>query len=382
MNMGVGLLAVGVVLAAAGAAMGDLPEADALPSVPELPDPLVMRDGTRVTTAEQWRERREELKALFEHYMYGHFPPAPGKVAGRVVREEKDGAATVRMVRLSFGPGGRFSINLSMVIPPGKGPHPVVLYLFRGNQLPPDGKMADWDVLVERGYIAASYANGDLVRDDVAVKDSDLAGYEWADWGVLAAWAWGLHRCVDYLETVEEAASDKIAVSGHSRRGKAALLAAAFDERIALAAPSGSGTGGTEASRFAKEGIAEITRKFPQWFARRLKTFGDCVERLPVDQHMLMALVAPRACLSKDALGDNWVSPEGVQRAVLGALPVYRLLGSGELGERLGLHFRAGKHDITREDWGVILDFCDQTLLGKATETRFDRLPVAPQGGG
>jgi hypothetical protein len=351
------------------------PSVDALPSCPQLPNPLVMQDGTNVTTKEQWLKRREELKELFAHYMYGHMPPAPGNVVGEIVKTEPVDGGTHQMVRLRFGPDRKLTINLSMVIPPGKGPFPVMLYLFRGNKLPPDGMLRDYDVILKRGYIVATFGNIDCCRD---VPDGNTPTYQTSypdyDWAVLAVWAWGMSRCVDYLQTLDCVAPDKIAVCGHSRRGKACLLAAAFDERIALAAPSGSGTGGTDVCRNGREDVESITKKFSQWFVPGFRDFAGHEDRLPIDQHELIALVAPRPCLSKDALADAWVNPKGVQESILAAEPVYRLLGAGNLGDKLGLHFRPGKHDLTREDWEVIMDFCDKNLLGKTVTTRFDVL--------
>ena len=363
------------------------PDVANLPAIKGLPDPLVMSNGTRVTTPAQWRKRREELKALFEHYVYGRMPPAPGNVEDEELSAAPilEGGATHRIVHLRFGPEKKLSIRLSLIVPKGasaKDRKPVVLYLYRGDTLPPDGLWPDYDLIVQRGYVAACMANADCDPDNADRTNGYHPYYPDYDWATLACWAWGMQRCVDWLVAQDYVAADKIAVSGHSRRGKAALLAAAFDERIALAAPSGSGCGGVALSRAAEqtpgaETVREITKRFPYWFSPRFAEFSGCVDRLPVDQHLLIALVAPRAVINNDGLADQWANPSGEQAAMLAALPVYRLLGAGGLGDKVGLRFRQGGHDITREDWSAILDFCDKVLLGKKVERRFD-VPALP----
>lgn len=384
-------------LALAQPAGGPAPAAEApvpaeiagLPVIPGLPDPLVFNDGRRVTTAAQWRQRREEIKALFEQNVYGHMPPAPGNVEGELLSSTPilDGIATHRIIQLRFGPEKKLSIRLSMIVPDDASrvsPKPVVLWLFRGNKLPEGDLWPDYDLLVQRGYIAACFANADCDPDDADRTNGYHPFYPDYDWATLAVWAWGMQRAVDWLVTQDFVAGDKIAVSGHSRRGKAALLAAAFDERIALAAPSGSGCGGVGLSRVAQvtpeaETIAEITRRFPYWFVPRFAQFAQHVERLPVDQHMLIALMAPRAVINNDGLADLWANPRGEHDGMLAALPVYRLLKAGGLGDAVGLRFREGGHTITREDWGAILDFCDKAMLRKKVDRRFDESPFPPR---
>jgi hypothetical protein len=365
--------------------MADFPEPADLPALTTLPDPLVLRDGTAVRTREQWRQRREEIKALFAHYVYGEMPPAPGDVEAVELasRPVLDGAATQRIMQLRFGPDKKLTIRLALIVPQQASagtPLPVALYLYRGDLLPDDGLWPDYDLIAQRGYIGACFANDDCDPDNADRTNGFHPFYPRHDWGTLACWAWGMQRCVDWLVTQDYVDAGKIAVTGHSRRGKTALLAAAFDERIALAAPSGSGCGGVALSRSAEgltgvETVAEITRRFPYWFSPRFPEFADKVDRLPVDQHLLIALLAPRPVMNCDGLADLWANPRGTQQAMLAVLPVYKLLGVGQLGAKVGLRFRLGGHDLTREDWTAILDFCDQTLRGQRVARRFDELP-------
>ena len=165
--------------------------------------------------------------------------------------------------------------------------------------------------------------------------------------GTIGAWAWGLQRAVDYLVTAPGIDPRRIVVTGHSRLGKAALLAAAFDERIALAIPHQAGCGGSAPSRARiaigkpfntldtprtkpPETVADINDAFPHWFNGNYKLFNDAPERLPFDQHCLVALCAPRPVLFTNAQEDEWANPDGQFEVLKAADPVYRFLGAGE----------------------------------------------------
>jgi hypothetical protein len=305
------------------------PEVDKLPSHPELPDPLVMFDGSRVTSKQQWIDkRRPELKALFQHYMYGYLLP-PEKIAAKVEHEDAKafgGKATLREVTISFGPRGTPPIHLLMVVPNHrKGPAPVFIGInFCGNhalvtdpgvRLPtvwmyPNhpgvknnrateagrGKEVDvWalEQSIDRGYAVATFYNGDVdpdradVREGIQphlLKKDHKPGPH--DGGTIAAWAWGVHRVVDYLHDYKDIDNKRIAVVGHSRLGKTALLAAALDERIALAIPHQAGCGGTAPSRNDNpkaESVKRINTSFPHWFDGAFKEFNDHTDRLPFD---------------------------------------------------------------------------------------------------
>jgi len=214
-----------------------------------------------------------------------------------------------------------------------------------------------------------------LDPDEPGVVGPAQAAYPDHDWATLAVWAWGAMRAVDYLLTLPQVDPQRIVVTGHSRSGKAALLAGALDERFALVAPQGSGCAGAASYRFQRAGaetLADITRNFPHWFVPRLAPFAGKEARLPFDQHFLFALVAPRPLLTIDAEGDAWAGPYGTQVSHLGARPVYEFLGAAG---KLSFSLRPGQHELTDEDWRTLLDFADQQLLGKKNDRRFDRLP-------
>ncbi len=397
-----------------------------------LPDPLVMLDGRRVTTREQWvSERRPELIRLFQHYMYGFLPPRPQTVSGKIEREDRDalgGKATLREVTVTCGPPGLPPIHLMLVIPNHRqGAAPVVLGMnYFGNHtlvrdpavrlstnwMPERGEgvvnnrateasrgtwVSIWriDYLIERGYAVATLYNGDIDPDrpdERGLQEHFRKLDPQHDCGTIAAWAWGLQRAVDYLVMTPDIDKHRIVVTGHSRLGKAALLAAAFDERIALAIPHQAGCGGSAPSRTGvkpaewvgsapdrtkvkpPETVRQINDKFPHWFNARFKEFNDRPERLPFDQHCLVALCAPRPVLFTNGREDTWINPAGQFEVLRGAAPVYRLLGAGDftatelppdgklIDGTLGYFLRPGGHSLKPEDWKAFLDYADKQL--------------------
>jgi hypothetical protein len=382
-----------------------------LPDRPDLPDPLVMLDGTRVASREDWfGKRRPELKALFQHYMYGELPPAPATVNAAVEFEDRaavGGKATLKELALTVGPDAAPPIRLLLIVPNHrKGPAPVFLGInFCGNHglvndrrvhIPTSwiysnetgvkdnrateagrgSRAASWSLeqSIDRGYAVASFYSGD-VDPDRPDERGGLRPYlkSAGDCGTILAWAWGLQRAVDYLVTDKEIDPKRIAVFGHSRLGKTALVAAAFDERIALAIPHQAGCGGTAPSRGkVGESVQQINDRFPHWFCATFKEFNSRPERLPFDQNCLAALVAPRPLLFSNAVGDTWANPRGQFDVLRATEPVYHLLGvrgletadfppPGRLvGDRLGYYIRAGGHSTTPDDWKVFLDFADR----------------------
>jgi hypothetical protein len=415
------LLIFGVTSASAG----DFPPVERLPSRPDLPDPLVMFDGKPVTSKEQWfAKRRPEIKALFEHYMYGKAPAAPDNVAGTVDRHDAGyfgGKATKDEITIHFGPAGTPPIHLLLVIPNKRqagrqaGAPVFVALNFCGNQavlndpsIPlPELWMSDhckgcadhratdagrgsqapvWSLeyAVDRGYAIATFYDGDVDPDKNDATDGVQPHFYKPgqtqpaedDWGTIRAWAWGLSRAVDYLLTRSDIDPHRVCATGHSRLGKTALVAAAFDERIALVVPHQSGTGGCALSRHNdQETVERINRVFPHWFDGTFKKFAGREDLLPVDQHLLMCLVAPRPIYDTEGLQDKWSNSGNAFRALHAADKVYKFLGArgmvgtgvirGEepiaasnLGD-LVQYRRDTKHELNKDYWGKIFDFAD-----------------------
>jgi dienelactone hydrolase len=241
-----------------------------------------------------------------------------------------------------------------------------------------------WPVerIVERGYVAAAFHNSDLDPDKHdGFKDGVHGIFDPADtkrppdaWGTIAAWAWGASRAMDYFETDDDIDATRMGVVGHSRGGKTSLWCGAVDERFALVISNESGcTGAALARRKKGESIKAINRGFPHWFCEKYKQYNDREDELPIDQHELIALMAPRLVYVASAAGDGWADPEGEFLSCVHAESVYRLFGLSGLGSasfptldhplnsgHIGYHVRSGKHNLLEYDWNCFMDFADK----------------------
>lgn len=368
-----------------------------LPVQTNLPDPLLLADGRKVTTVAQWQERRAEMKHIIEYYAIGDSPPPPGNVTGHELFSLAlgHGAVDCRLVHLSFGPEKKLGFDLAIFIPKqatvGHAPLPVIVQpVFAPLPGTNDVTTNTWVIAAQqyaeplrRGYAIAAFYYQQCGADSTNYQATGFfPAYPGYDWGDLAAWAWGMSRCVDFLETQPFVDRSKIIALGHSRLGKATLIAGAFDDRFALVAPAGSGCAGTGAYRFCgkgrggKEGLEDAVKRFPQWFGPRLSGFSGQVEKLPFDEHWLIALVAPRCFIAADGLGDPYCNGNALAQSYRMAKPVYEFLG---VPEHLGVHFRPGKHLLASADWEAILDFADQQLRKLPVNEHFDRLPPAEE---
>jgi hypothetical protein len=344
-----------------------------------LPDPLVARDGSRVTK-ETWPARRAEILELFRQHVYGRAPvDKPQGLSFKTLEEEADdlgGRATRRLVEISFDTPhvGRFKFPVQLYLPnAARRPAPaVVLLQFQGLTDPIT------PLVIDRGYALAIFDRNGVAEDD---KDTFRAGVINAfsgdgplvgdAWRAIAAWAWGASRVVDYLESEPAIDRRRISVAGHSRMGKTALWAGATDERFAAVLSNNSGCGGAAlARRVFGETVGRINTVFPHWFCENHHRYNDREADLPVDQHMLVALIAPRAVYVTSADEDLWADPRGEFLSCVHASPVYHLLGADGLGTvkmppldrpiasgGIGYHVRRGRHDLAEYDWERFLDF-------------------------
>jgi hypothetical protein len=393
-----------------------------------LPDPLVLADGAPVRDASVWRQkRRSELLGIFSREVYGRTPggrPAGmhwavtstdrGALGGNAVRKE----ITVWFTANTDGP----KMQLLVYQPPGRpgahAPWPAFLGLnYYGNMcVAPDpaismstawmrpndsakivknrategtrgAQASAWEVetVLARGYATATVYYGDLCEDrnegltkDVGAlfKTGTSEDRRPDEWGAIGIWAWGLSRALDVLVKDPEIDGKRVAVHGHSRLGKAALWAAAKDERFGLVISNDSGCGGAALSmRDYGETVEAINTSFPFWFAKAFRAYNGREAKLPVDQHELLALVAPRPLYVASAADDQWADPRGEFLALKHAEPVYALFGKKGLGiadppavgrpvlgDGLAYHIRSGPHAITPYDWAQYLDFADREM--------------------
>ncbi len=348
------------------------PPVDDLPSQPELPDPFLRPGGKRIARPGEWKALREEWLARVLYYEYGPLPPAPRGVHAETVSEQE--LADLNAVRteyiLHIDAPAPLQTRLLVFRPRRRGRLPAIV---DGDLCWGEPKSEIVQEVVKRGYVIAFFDRTQIAPDS-AERKGIYEAYPDYDGGRLSAWAWGFHRVVDFLLTQPSVHPQRIVATGHSRGGKTALLAGATDERIALTAPNNSGCGGAGCYRYQAQGsetIADILKNFPYWFHPRFAQFIGRVDRLPFDQHIVKALVAPRALLSTEALADLWANPEGTQVTHLAAREVYRFLRAEK---RIGIWFREGEHAHTLADWQALLDFADWQLLGKSPARAFDRL--------
>ena len=360
----------------------------------ELPDPLQFDDGREVRNARQWeKKRRPQVLEVFAQEMYGHMPARPEGLHFSTISEETvyGGLGIRKVVRIYLDAAELHWFDVLIHLPKDTaGPVPMFVGLnFKGNDATLDER-ADfrWPYeLVLRAGMGVATAWRDSIEPDG--KDSKLAEAEgvcrdggvrsWynkdGDWGAISAWAWGLSRIVDYLETDEAYDTDRLAVIGHSRLGKTALWAGANDLRFDMVISNDSGCCGAAISRRKfGETFAVIDTSFPHWFTREFDKYKGREEAFPADQHWLIALAAPRPVYVASATEDLWADPKGEWLAAKAAEPVYALFGMQGLDDgmpapdvsdgdgRIGYHIRSGKHNILAFDWQQYISFMKRHL--------------------
>ena len=392
----------------------------------ELPDVLTTESGDAVSTPDQWTQRRAEILELFKSQVYGR-SPEPCECLIRPVGDEVDvfdGVGVRREINMYIGGGPETTTPVRLLIYTPKSDSPVPAFLtlnFQGNHTVDDdpgigiteswvrdrknettngtrateagrGVAADrWPVktILQRGYGLVTIYYGDIdpdfddqfrngIHGHLAGKMKDVPDAE--RWGSIAGWAYGLSRALDYLGHDPYVNGERVAVFGHSRLGKTSLWAGASDPRFKMVISNDSGCGGAALSRRAiGETVGRINTSFPHWFCGNFKQYNTNENALPVDQHQLMSLIAPRALYVASATDDQWADPKGEFLSAVHADPAYRLLGTDGLGGDapppempaadqpiddgiIGYHLRTGKHDVTDFDWNQYLDFADRHL--------------------
>ncbi|MBY5959550.1 alpha/beta fold hydrolase [Membranicola marinus] len=333
--------------------INDAKKIEELPDMPFLPDPLVFMNqtGQQVDVDNEllWEAKRDRIKSQYQYWVSGSLPPAPDKIYPEVLSERRENGVLIRTVIIRFGPDRKAQITVELMIPPLEGKLPVFMTQWNHR---------GWaQVAVRRGYIGCVYAGADA-KDDTKNYSDIFSEYDFA---TLMKRAWGSHRVVDYLYTLPQVDTDKIALTGHSRNGKQSLMAAAFDDRIAAVVSSSGGTGGESLFRFTDErfdteSVEEITRKFPYWFHPRLRLFSGREHKLPVDQNSLMALIAPRGLMLSSAITEHQGNPWAIEKAYKSVKKVYQLL---DKEENIAINLRGGRHATAARDIEDFIDFFD-----------------------
>ncbi|MCA8987855.1 MAG: acetylxylan esterase [Planctomycetaceae bacterium] len=364
--------------------------------VPDYQLPAVLKgaDGKEISSSDEWeKSRRHEILELFRSHVYGRAPLGrPQDMTFEVYdvdRTAMDGAATRKQVKIHLKNGEKELAANAIIFIPNKPEKPVPAFLLICNRekdnIDPtrQNKSEFWpaEELIARGYAAVAFHNADFDPDNYdEFKDGVHGLYDGPQpraedaWGTIAAWAWGASRVLDYLETDTRIDSSKVAIIGHSRGGKTALWAGAEDERFALVISNNSGCGGAALSRRQYgETVGRINRAFPHWFCKKFSEYNEHEANLPVDQHMLIALCAPRLVYVASADEDLWADPRGEFLSALAANPVFALYGlKGVTAEsmpamgkpvqdgQIGYHVRSGGHNLSEYDWQRYMDFADR----------------------
>ena len=330
--------------------------------------------------------RDSKTLAWFLENVYGVRPKAAEEARPRfeLIQEDRvmmDGAAMRRCVRVTTaGPFGTNSFSVTAFIPTAaKMPVPAFLLICnrdpRENIDPERIRMTEFwpaEEIIRRGYAAIAFHNEEIAPD-CAVGNSegvfacfeDVAAWRkegWRPynaWGTLSAWAWGASRTMDWIETEPRIDAKRVAVVGHSRGGKTALLAGVTDERFAMACVNDSGCGGTKLNKMSlpkSEHIWEVTRNFPYWFCTNFRKWTNRDGEVPLDQDRFLALMAPRLVAVGSAADDSWAGPAGEQRCCVLARPAW------DDPSKVDYHVRPGGHDLNLIDWTAYMDFADRHL--------------------
>ncbi len=398
--------------------------------VPEyqLPKVLVSQKGKKIKSTKSWiKKRRPELVALFEENMYGKVPGELKIDSYRIVEQSQNAInnkAIRKQVVLTFRNNGKeLDVAMLLYLPKSVEKAPVFLgYNFYGNHTvtndpevilteswvrnnPSFGIINNqiteqsrgvssnrWAVekLIDAGYGLVTMYYGDVDPDKYGKAGPDFSDgvhpllYKKDqtcplpdEWGAISAWAWGLSRAMDYFEEDEDIDQSKVIVMGHSRLGKTSLWAGALDQRFAIVISNDSGCGGAAISRRRfGERLGGMNKYFPHWLCGNCSKYDGNEDALPVDQHELIALIAPRPVYIASAENDKWADPKGEFLSGYYATPVYELFGkqgiaSGQMPEvnqpvmtTIGYHIRTGKHDVTEFDWEQYIKFANMHLKG------------------
>lgn len=362
-----------------------------------LPDPLELTDGKRIKTADAWQDvGRPKTLNIFREHVYGIRPDTTYNIEYQLVGQEDNAfgiGATVKQIRATVFAKDKWKTFDFVIATPKANKTVGLIVLIHNRRFVPLDKAVGkpegfWPVqeILERGYATATFHTSHVDPDKAngyaqgirALLDDPNSAPE-TRWKSLSAWGWAASRILDYAHDLPGIDPQRTAVVGHSRGGKAALWAGAEDTRFNLVYSNNSGCGGAALSRRAfGETTERINRKFSHWFCTQFSKYDHKENEMPIDQHQLIGLIAPRGVYVTSADEDLWADPRGEYEALVAAGPVYALLGKDHIKAKAvpplntpqhigatGYHIRTGKHDLTRKDWGYFLNFADQFFAGQ-----------------
>ena len=367
------------------------------PEPRDVPELMVTKAGDKVTDVATWEKvRRPELLDVFLENEYGRRPvERPDTLAFETAEPDKpmmDGKAIRKRVRASWkGPYGSQSFVFTAFIPVSAKERPAPGFILICNRPaaanidPERVKRSEFwpaEEIVARGYAALAFWNGDVALDNAKSNCTQGVHACWAkertadSWGALSAWAWGASRVLDWVETEPLLDAKHFGVVGHSRGGKTALLAGVTDTRFAMACVNDSGCSGAKLNHIdlpKSESIARISKVFPHWFCLNYRNFAGKEFEMDFDQHMMVALMAPRAVAIASASKDHWAGQRGEYASALLASPAWELYGKRGLVSdgfpnpnearqdgTVSYHLREGVHNLTLHDWNRYMDFADR----------------------
>lgn len=360
-------------------------------------DLLMTGDGRKITRPEQWTIHRRRLLSIAKEYVYGTIPPKPEHISVKTLstRSVLGGDATESLFVLNIHRDSQtVPVRVGVIRPATGRPCPVFVkndrWLFDLSAMPSGRKRQQYEeqkreqtlqevrkLLIAHGYGVCKFVREDLAVDAPSCRQSGvLAMYPEYDWGAIAAWAWGYQPVIDHLLAAYNIDAKRIIATGHSRGGKTALAAAIVDDRIAIAAPSASGSGGTGSMQHFTPGGRQQTPQLLAtnhsfWFSPHLDNL-DPRQSLPIDGHTLLALVAPRGVINTHGADDPLANPLGTRMMFEASAPVFQMLGASTAA---ATHWRSGGHGHTVEDWKAMLDYAEAYFAKRELPRRFNNWP-------
>lgn len=355
------------------------------------PDILTALSGNEVTDKETWEKyRRDEILTLFTNFVYGAAPiKKPEDIAFRVSEIKRENNILQKKVTISFC---GYEISADVFVPQNntkKLPaYLIIMHQYAENNFLIDESL-DWEAvpildIIKRGYALVAMKTSRISEDFFRGEKYKQGIFNILDknrrdnsWSIISAWAWGAMRVMDYLETDSDIDSKKVAVIGHSRSGKTALWTAAQDRRFAMAVSNNSGCTGAAFTRGKKGEHVKDINDATNWFCENYKKYNENEDMLPVDQHMLLALIAPRPLYVSSSSNDEWADPESELFSCKLAGDAYSLYGKKGVvitddtvkldtayhEGTIGYHNKTGEHSLTKFDWNMFMDFSDKYMI-------------------